>query len=323
MRLRVLVAVVSLFPAAQLGHAQLSPPAAAAHKSSPQTAEFSAPLPDIHTLVARVRARYMSLENLRKSYIFTVTQVADEFSADGRKSTHTDQYQAFFAGDTELLQHLARDGRPLSPEAAQKEQRRIDKRIAEIKAHQQQPDKDSIRPSVSELLKVATFSNPRRELIDGRPTLVFDYKGDPKAEATDLSQQIMRHLAGTLWIDERDSAILRLNGVLQQNFRVAGGLLVNIKKGSWFDLTQTRVNSEIWFPKVSLVHVDGRFLLIKGFHGDAHDSFSDYRRMRTTVTILPGSRVVANDAAGGPIPSGNPHRTAPTPAGERPSQERP
>lgn len=271
-------------------------PQATATPASSQAASIPAatPLPDIATLLARVRARYIALEALRKDYIFTITQVGDEFSASGRKSTHTDQYQAFFVENTELMQHISRDGHPLSPEAAQKEQERIDKETARLKAHDARPDKEAISLSASKLLKVATFSNPRRQLIDGRPTLVFDYKGNPDAKADDLSEQVMRQLAGTLWVDEHDSAILRLSGALQQNFHVAGGLLVNIKKGSWFDFTQTRVNGEIWFPRTFVAHVDGRFLLVKGFNGNVSDTFSDYRKLKTTVTILPGSRVVSD-----------------------------
>jgi hypothetical protein len=308
-----------------------SPPAPADHPLSadslPQTtppaaSESAAPLPDITTLITRVRARYNALEDLRKDYIFTLTQVADEFSSNGSKKSHTDQYQVFYVENTEVEQHISHDGIPLSPEDAKKEQERVDKRVAELKAHKEKRDQAVL--SVSGLLKVATFSNPRREQIDGRPTIVFDYKGNPDAKAADLGEQIMRHLAGTLWVDERDNAILRLNGSLQENFHVAGGLLVNIKKGSWFNFTQTPVNNEIWFPQTLVAHVDGRFLLVKGFDGDAHATFSDYRKLKTTVTILPGSRVV--DETGKPLsdPPSSPTQTpspdhAGTTAGAPPS----
>jgi hypothetical protein len=319
MRRWVLAGVALLLTASPLIPAQTPPSStttAPTSSAAPSTAE---PLPDIQTLLARVRARYDALENLRKSYIFTITQVADEFASNGSKKTHTDQYQAFFVQNTEVQQHIARDGKPLSPEDAKKEQDRVDKLVAKLKARKQKSEKDGVTLSASGLLKVATFSNLRREQINGRPTIVFDYKGDPHAHAGDLSQQIMRELAGTLWVDERDSAILRLNGSLQENFHVAGGLFVNIKKGSWFDFTQAPVNSEIWFPQRFTIHVDGRFLLVKGFNGDAHDTFSDYRKLKTTVTILPGSRVV--DENGQPLPDSSP-TTPPPPAvpanGDRP-----
>ena len=261
----------------------------------------SAPLPDIEMVIARVRARSLALESLRKNYICTMTMTADEFSANGTKKTHTDQYSAFYVGNTEVFQHVSRDGKPLSPDAAAKEQERVDKLVAKLKSQEQKSNKDDVVISASGLLKVASFTNPRREIISGRPTLVFDYKGNPSAKAANLGEEIMRRLAGTLWIDERDDALLRFTGTLQENFHVGGGLLLNIKKGSWFDSTFAQVHGEIWFPSQTNAHVDGRFLLLKGFNGDGRQTFSDYRKLTTSVTILPGTQVLEENAA--PAPS--------------------
>jgi hypothetical protein len=306
MHLRVLAAAALLTCLA--ASAQQTPTAPTSPQSTAPAASASDPIPDIQSVIARVRARYIALESLRKTYICTMTQVADEFSSNGSKKTHTDQYQAFYVNNTQVLQHLSHDGQPLSPHDAAKEQERVDKLTAKLKSRQDKPGKDEVQLSASGLLKVATFTNPRREVIDGRPTLVFDYKGNPGAKADNLGDEIMRLLVGTLWIDEHDNAILRLNGSLQQNFHVGGGLLVNIKKGSWFDFTEMHVNSEIWFPAQFDVHVDGRFLLVKGFNGDGRDTFSDYRKLKTSVTILPGTRLL--EAPSSELPPAVPAPTA-------------
>ncbi|HTV08309.1 MAG TPA: hypothetical protein VMD97_04610 [Candidatus Aquilonibacter sp.] len=303
---RVLAAAVCLIclsaPAQKTPSQQTSAP-----QASPQTTASSpsAPLPDVRTLIDRVHARSIALENLRKKYICTVTQTADEFSANGSKKTHTDQYQAFYVENTEIFQHIARDGKPLSPADAKKEQQRVDKLVTKLKSHDQNSDKNNVQLSASGLLKMATFSNPRRQTINGRPTIVFDYKGNPGAKADTLGEEIMRRLAGTLWIDERDDAILRFSGALDQDFHVAGGLLINIKKGSWFDSTFEPVNGEIWFPAQTTAHIDGRFLLVKGIDGNLRDTFTDYRKLETSVTILPGTQVLE--------PSGQPPSTPPAP----------
>jgi len=298
MRRRVLAGVATFLLCALAATSQVPLPAA-----SDPSPDLSTPLPDIQTLLTRVRARYIALESLRKNYICTMTQVADEFSSDGSKKTHTDQYQAFYVANTEVLQHIAHDGKPLSSNDAKKEQERVDKLVAKLKSREKKPDKDEFH--LTGLWNVATFTNPRREIINGRPTLVFDYKGNPQAKAGNIGEEIMRQLAGTLWIDERDDAIVRLNGTLQQNFHIGGGLLVNIKKGSQFNFTQSLVNSEIWFPAELTAHVDGRFLLLKGFNGDGRQTFSDYRKLRTSVTILPGTQVLDDPQSNTPpsVPS--------------------
>lgn len=250
----------------------------------------STPLPDFQAVLTRVRARYDALESLRKNYMFTVTRVADEFSGDGSKKTHTDVYQAFYVGNTAVYQHISRDGKPLSPDDAKKEQERVDKQVAKLKAGESKPPKNEL--SLSRALKVVRVAHAERQIVNGRPTLVYDYVGDPHANADTLGEEIMRDLAGQLWVDERDDAIVRFTGKLEENFHVAGGLLVNIRKGSWLDLTQSHVNGEIWFPAEFRVHVDGRFLLLKGFNGDMRETYSDYRKMKTSVTILPGTPVL-------------------------------
>jgi hypothetical protein len=311
MHRRVLAGVAALLFCTLTAASQTQTPSASPAVPSPAPAadvstDLSAPLPDIQTLLTRVRARYDALESLRKNYICTMTEVADEFSSDGSKKTHTNQYQAFYVGNTLVLQHSSRDGKPLSPDDAKKEQERVDKLVDKLKSHENKPSKDDVHLSATGLLKVASFTNPRREMLNGRPTLVFDYKGDPHAEAKDLGDQIMRQLTGTLWIDEHDNAIVRLNGTLQENFHVGGGLLVNIRKGSWFNFNQSLVNSEIWFPAELSAHVDGRFLLVKGFNGEAHQTYSDYRKFKTSVTILPGTQVLEDSNAPAPDPASQP-----------------
>ena len=311
MHRRVLAGVLCLLPcsltaAPQSSSLPTSPTAAISGTASPDP---STPLPDIETLLARVRARSDALESLRKSYVCTMTQVADEFSANGSKKTHTDVYQAFYVANTEVLQHISRDGKPLSSEDTKKEQERVDKLVAKLKSQESKPSKDDIHLT-SALLKVGTFTNPRREVLNGRPTLVFDYKGNPHSPAANLGEEIMRESAGTLWVDERDSSIVRLNGALQENFRVGGGLLVNVKKGSSFDFIQALVNGEIWFPSQLTSHFDGRFLLFKGFDGNARDTFSDYRKLKTSITILPGTKVVTDSADSSAAPPSSEPGTA-------------
>jgi hypothetical protein len=304
MHRRVLAGVAALLLCSLPAISQI--PTASAPDPSPN---LSAPLPDIQTLLTRVRSRYIALESLRKNYICTMTQIADEFSSDGSKKTHTDQYQAFYVANTEILQHTAHDGKPLSPDDAKKEQQRVDKLVAKLKSRENKPDKDEFH--LTGLWNVATFNDPRRELINGRPTVGFDYKGNPQAKAKNLGEEIMRQLAGTLWIDERDDAIVRLEGTLQQNFHVGGGLLVNIRKGSRFNFTQSLINNEIWFPAELTAHVDGRFLLLKGFNGDGRQTFSDYRKLTTSVTILPGTQVLEETYT--PTPPSEPATDAPRP----------
>jgi len=277
-----------------------APAATTLPSANPTTHTDDKPLPDITSLIARAKANQAHLEEIRKNYLCTLTSIVDDFDSKGtKKGTHTDVYQVFFVDKFQINQHTMHDGKPLNESEARKEQERVDKEIAEIKAGKRKPNQNN-SGYITMLLKVATFSNPRRVDMDGRSTIAFDYTGDPHAKTSDVAEVIASHLAGTVWIDEQDAAIHKLNGTLEENFHVAGGLLVNVKKDSHFEIMTEHVNGEIWFTHTLVAHVDGHILLFKGFDSDPNITFSDYRKMKTSVTISPGNHVIGPD--GEPLP---------------------
>ncbi len=273
------------------------------------------PMPDIASLLSRAKANQSHIEEVRKNYLCTMTSIVDDYDSKGtKKGTHTDVFQVFFVDKVEIHQHTMHDGKPLSEGDAKKEEKRVQKEIAEIKSGKRQNRSGRVNLGASTLLKVAAFSNPRRIEMDGRPTLVFDYKGDPKAKTANIGEEVASKLTGSVWIDEEDAAVRKLNGTLEENFHVAGGILVNVKKDSHFEITQEHVNGEIWFTHSVTAHIDGRFLLFKGFDSDPNVTFSDYRKMKTNITITPGNHVIGPD--GEPLPDDQPNIApeAPLPA---------
>ena len=257
------------------------------------------PLPDLAKLLEQAKAKADAMQELSKSYTCKEVVVADEFDSKGnKKGTHTNEYQVFFVEKHEIHQHVARDGQPLSEGDKKKEQERVDKLTADIKAHKAKERDGNVQ--LSALIKLTTVSEPRREMLNGRPTIYFHYKGNADAQAHGPVEEVMKKLEGTIALDEQDAAIVHLDGTLQENFHLMGGLLVNVKKGSHFSRDASRINDEVWFTTDLKYHGDGRILLFKGFDGDGRITFSDYRKMRTSVTLLPGSQVIGED--GQPVP---------------------
>jgi len=261
------------------------------------------PLPDLPTLLERARAHSDTSQELAKNYTCKMTVIADDLDSNGnQKGTHSDEYQVFFVNKVELHQHVAHDGKPLSSSDAKKEQQRIDKLTADIKANKTKTA-GGMTIHISSLLKQAKAGPAVREIVNDRPTLRFDYTGDPDAKATDLPEEVMKKLTGTVWIDEEDASIVRITGSLAENFHVAGGLVANIKSGSHFEMESVRIHNEVWFVHHVSVHSDGRILLFKGFDFNQDVTFSDYRKMKTTVTLEPGSQMI--DENGKHIPDAN------------------
>ncbi len=139
---------------------------------------------------------------------------------------------------------------------------------------------------MSRILELGSFSNARRVILNGRATIAVDYTGNPNAKTRTAFEGVVRNVAATIWVDEHDKDIARLEGHFVDNFKIAGGLLVNIQKGFELSMDQTRVNDEVWLPARFGVKGMARFFLF--FNGNVlvTGSSSDYRKFKTDSTIV-------------------------------------
>jgi hypothetical protein len=148
---------------------------------------------------------------------------------------------------------------------------------------------------VSRILQLGTFTNPRRVEMNGRPTIVADYAGDPSAKTNNRFETMFRDLVGTVWIDEQDRALVQVQGHFLKDFKIGGGLLADVKKDSNFSGRFTKVNDEAWLPAEFSGQGKIRVLLFGGFSGNIRLVATDYKKFRASVTIIPTNRVIGDD----------------------------
>ena len=135
--------------------------------------------------------------------------------------------------------------------------------------------------------------NPRRESFRGRPTIIFDFVGRKDAKTHGLAEDASKKLQGTLWVDEADRQVAHMEVSFDDNFRIAGGLVANIQKGSNFRFDQAQVNGELWLPTGGDGTVQMRLLLVKGIR--KHFSERDYDFKRFHVEAQQGKDAKAVD----------------------------
>ena len=75
--------------------------------------------------------------------------------------------------------------------------------------------------------------------------------GRKDAKTHGLAEDASKKLQGTVWIDEADRQVAHLQVGFNENFRVAGGLVASIQKGSNFHFDQAPVNGEYGCPRVA------------------------------------------------------------------------
>jgi hypothetical protein len=297
---------------------QSATPGSSTVNASTDATPDTKPLPPIPQLLQDVERNQKAAEALRKDYTYHVHLEEQELGGNDqvKKTIVTDSESLNLRG-VRINRVVARNGKPLTPDEAAKENERIDKEIAKDTARREKNEskgestdtRGDVLISASRILELGTFSNPRRVTLNGRPTIVVDFAGDPKAKTRNSAEGVIRDLVGTVWIDEQDRFLARAQGHFLNDFKIGGGLVADVKKDSAFEARFLRMNDEVWLPAEVNGHGRVRILLVSGFNGRIHLVTSDYRKFRTSSVIEGGGTIVQPD--GSPLTPPPPVQTAP------------
>ena len=274
----------------------------AAQQTAPAPA--GKPLPDTRQLILDIEHNQTANEVAKKDYTYHVHTEEQDTDSSGatRKTTITDSESLTIDG-VRVNRVISRNNKPLTPDEVSKENERIDKDVAKARERRdknQAKGKDTDNRgdeliSASRILELGRFTNPRRVDLNGRPTIVLDYAGDPNAATQNSAEKVIRDLVGTVWVDEQDRVMVRAEGHFLADFKVAGGLVADIHKGFSFEAVFTNIAGQVWLP--ANIHAQGsaRFLLFKRISGSFQLTTSDYRKYRTSTTIIPTDRIIGPD----------------------------
>ncbi len=302
--------------------AQATTPLKAAAAAASNTA---APLPTPAVLLADVERNEKRMEALQRDYTYHVHTEEQQLDKNGAvKKTETEDAESLTIDGIRVDRVTARNGKPLTPEEQGKENDRIDKVVAKAKqreadaAAKGQATDDQGHPvlTLSRILELGSFSDPQRVTLDGRPTITMRYTGNPAAKTHSSFEGVFRDLTGTVWIDEADRILVRGQGQFQKDFKIGGGLVADVRKGTSFDFRATRVADGIWLPAAIEGQGSLRVLLFVHLNGRMHLTTSDYKRFRASATIVGSHGAI--DADGNPMPGsasqGAPKEPPPAPA---------
>ena len=240
-----------------------------------------APLPDIRGLMREVQEHQKKLDQVRENYTYTSYQVVQDLDGNGQvKKTESTEYEDFFVNGHVIERKVKQNDQPLDESAQRKETERVTKLVE--KADKTPRDKPLEGPSisVSRLLEIMDVRNERRELYRGDPTIVFDFVGRKDAKTHGFAEDASKKLQGTIWINEADRQVAHLEVSFIENFRMVGGILATVQKGSNFRFEQAKVNGEIWLPTGAEGTMQARVLLLKSLRQRFRERDYDYKRFR-------------------------------------------
>jgi hypothetical protein len=251
-----------------------------------------APIPDVPTLMQQVQDHQRKMDQVRENYTFLESIVTHQLNKDGSlKKIESEEHEVFFVNTHEIDRTVKKNGKDLSPDEQKKEQDHVMKDVQ--KAQNTPPghltDKNDV--SVSQLLAIMKVSNPRREILDGRNTIAFDFVGDPHAKTHGMAEDASKKLAGTVWVDEKDREVRRLIARFDDNFHLGFGLF-SVGKGSNFTFDQKLINNELWLPTDGQAHLIAHAIGIIGYRADITVSDSDYQKFHAEAQQQVGAKPV-------------------------------
>ena len=251
------------------------------------------PLPDIKQLLGDVQENQKQLESLVDQYSCTEDEEVREFDKDGTvKKTIAKEYMDFYLGGQLVRREVKKDGKPLTADQQKKEDGRIEKRIREYDQKKAAGGEDATskkeKIDVSTFLRISNFTHPRWEEFRRQEVIVFDFAPNPAYKPRNRTEDLLHKLVGTLWVDDQARQVVRLEAHLSDSYKLAGGLLASIRKGSSLVMEQSQTHDEVWLPSYVEAHFSARLLLVSSALGDYTSKFSDYKKFRVeTVTGTP------------------------------------
>jgi hypothetical protein len=247
--------------------------------AAPAQHAANAPLPEIPQLMREVQEHQKQLDKVRENYTYTSLQTIQEIDANGHVTqTKTSENEDFFVNSHVIERTVKKNGKPLDDHDEQKETERVTKLVEKAEKTPVDQPLEGQTISISRVLEIMDVRNPRREGFRGRPTIIFDFVGRKDAKTHGLAEDASKKLQGTLWVDEADRQVAHMEVSFDDNFRIAGGLVANIQKGSNFRFDQAQVNGELWLPTGGEGTVQMRLLLVKGIRQHFSERDYDFKR---------------------------------------------
>jgi hypothetical protein len=269
--LRTLAAILLAFLAAAFPAWAAMPPA-------------DVPLPDVSTLLRSVEANQEALDRAREEYTFRQQQRLTFYDKHGKvQRTEERVSNVFFVHGQPIETLISKNGKPLNDSDLKREQDRATKEAVKYAAQPYgQRDKDEV--SVSRLLAITRFSNPRRVVQGGRSVIAVDFTGDPRAKTHGRNENAVKQTRGTVWIDELAREVVRLQATFDQPLRIGFGIFATVNSGSNFQFEQALIRNEVWLPTSLDARFDGKAALFVGFHVDLAIGFDEYKKFSASAT---------------------------------------
>jgi hypothetical protein len=243
------------------------------------------------------RAEEKDIENEKQQRDYTYVERQEEHKLDGHgvvKKVESRTSEVLEIYGEQVARLTAKDDKLLPADEAKKEdekiQKIIDKRKNESEGdrrkrlEREEKGREEDRKFVLEIADAFNFRLAGSEVFDGRDAWVLEGEPRPGYEPKRRDARILSKFKGRVWIDKAEGQWVKLDITAIDTISV-GFVLARIHKGTRVLVELTRVNDEVWLPKLVQLHFDARVALFKSYDMDVEQTYREYKKFRTDTKI--------------------------------------
>jgi len=234
-----------------------------------------------------------------RDYTWIARETERHLDSNGRvKSVTGEVWETLVLSGKPYRRILERDGQPLSPEEERKEKEKLDKAVAKLdrespeeKRHrldeldkQRRKDREFLR----EIPELYDFHLEGDAKIDGRDVWVISGTPKPDYHPRLSDAKALLKIKGKIWIDKSEYQWVRLEAQTTATISF-GWILARLNPGAKLYFEQTRVNDELWLPKLERTSGSGRLGLLKKLALDQELTWSNYRKFQVESRVVPSN----------------------------------
>jgi hypothetical protein len=200
--------------------------------------------------------------------------------------------------DGDLSKTLKKNGRSLTPEEQQVDEKRMDDFVRDASVREKQKrDHEQDAEKASALTKLLpdaflwTFAGENGELT------TLNFKPDPKFHPPTRASRVFAAMEGTMVVNTEQKRIQQLKGTLTHDVNFGYGLLGKLEKGGTFEIERQQIGPGIWEITTTHIHIHGHALIFKRISEEQDEATSQYHRTPGSLSLADAAKMLKDGSA--------------------------
>ena len=118
------------------------------------------------------------------------------------------------------------------------------------------------------------------------------FRPNPNFSPSTRQAKVFHKMQGTLVIDEKETRLVSIDGMLMSDVNFGLGVLAKLHKGGTFKAVQSEIRPQDWEPTLLDVHIAGRALFFKTINEQQHEEKSDFEPVPNDITVAQAAELV-------------------------------